>query len=122
MPVTRSASKSSLSSARATPTTTTLSKVSEKLKIPQAQKGRKKKNAKEKSEVTDSASAPAAAIVVPESIRALKSQPSFLPAVLSFSIEDAKKHLINVDPRFEDIFGRLKCRPFEDLERVDPFR
>lgn len=47
---------------------------------------------------------------------------AFVPAVLTFSFEDAKKHLISVDPRFEDIFERLKCKPFEHLERVDPFR
>ncbi|TDL24272.1 DNA glycosylase [Rickenella mellea] len=47
--------------------------------------------------------------------------PSLLPAVLSFSFEDAKKHLIKVDSRFEDLFSKLKCRPYEHLERVDPF-
>ena len=48
--------------------------------------------------------------------------PSFLPAVLSFSFDEAKDHLTRVDPRFEDLFGKLKCRPFQHLERVDPFR
>ncbi|EMD37811.1 hypothetical protein CERSUDRAFT_114463 [Gelatoporia subvermispora B] len=47
---------------------------------------------------------------------------ALVPAVLTFSFEDAKKHLISVDRRFKDIFDRLKCRPFEHLERVDPFR
>ncbi|KAI9068248.1 DNA glycosylase [Trametes sanguinea] len=45
-----------------------------------------------------------------------------VPAVLTFSFEEAKRHLINVDPRFEEVFRRVKCRPFEHLERVDPFR
>ncbi|OSD06705.1 DNA glycosylase [Trametes coccinea BRFM310] len=45
-----------------------------------------------------------------------------VPAVLTFSFEEAKRHLISVDPRFEDVFRRVKCRPFEHLERVDPFR
>lgn len=45
-----------------------------------------------------------------------------VPAELTFSFEVAKSHLIGVDPRFGDIFSRLKCRPFEHLERVDPFR
>lgn len=45
-----------------------------------------------------------------------------VPAELTFSFEDGKKHLISVDPRFEDIFSRLKCRPYEHLERVDPFK
>ncbi|KIP11632.1 hypothetical protein PHLGIDRAFT_63560 [Phlebiopsis gigantea 11061_1 CR5-6] len=45
-----------------------------------------------------------------------------VPAELTFSFEDAKEHLIKVDSRFEDIFDRLGCRPFEQRERVDPFR
>ena len=45
-----------------------------------------------------------------------------VPAVLTFSFESAKDHLISVDPRFEEMFKRVSCRPFEHLERVDPFR
>lgn len=45
-----------------------------------------------------------------------------VPAVLTFSFEEAKQHLISVDPRFEDVFRRVKCKPYEHLERVDPFR
>lgn len=45
-----------------------------------------------------------------------------VPAELAFSFEDAKRHLVRADPRFEELFRRLKCRPFEHLERVDPFR
>ncbi|KAH9895145.1 DNA glycosylase [Cubamyces lactineus] len=45
-----------------------------------------------------------------------------VPAVLTFSFEEAKGHLISVDPRFEEVFRRVKCKPFEHLERVDPFR
>ena len=45
-----------------------------------------------------------------------------VPAVLTFSFEDAKAHLISADPRFGDIFNRVSCKPFEELERVDPFR
>ncbi|KAK0226069.1 DNA glycosylase [Armillaria fumosa] len=48
--------------------------------------------------------------------------PVLIPARLSFSFEDAKQHLISADPRFEDVFGKLKCTPFEDLEQVHPFR
>ena len=47
---------------------------------------------------------------------------SFLPAALTFSFDEAKDHLVRVDPRFEDLFTKLKCRPFEHLERIDPFR
>ncbi|KAI0675117.1 DNA glycosylase [Trametes maxima] len=45
-----------------------------------------------------------------------------VPAVLTFSFEHAKQHLISADPRFEELFRRVKCKPFEHLERVDPFR
>lgn len=48
--------------------------------------------------------------------------PVLIPARLSFSFEDAKQHLISADPRFEDVFGKLKCTPFEVLEQVHPFR
>ncbi|KAJ3529786.1 hypothetical protein NM688_g7806 [Phlebia brevispora] len=48
--------------------------------------------------------------------------PVLVPAQLTFSFEDAKQHLIDADSRFEDIFARMKCRPFEHLEQVDPFR
>lgn len=41
---------------------------------------------------------------------------------LNFSFEDAKAHLINVDPRFVELFKRLKCKPFQHLEQVHPFR
>ncbi|OBZ68024.1 DNA-3-methyladenine glycosylase 1 [Grifola frondosa] len=47
---------------------------------------------------------------------------ALVPAVLTFSFEEAKRHLISVDRRFDDIFQRMKCRPFEHLETVDPFR
>jgi DNA-3-methyladenine glycosylase II len=45
-----------------------------------------------------------------------------IPGKLGFEFEDAKKHLIGVDPRFEQLFEKLKCKPFENLEAVDPFR
>ncbi len=47
---------------------------------------------------------------------------SLIPAVLTFDYEEAKKHLIEVDHRFEDLFVKMKCKPFEHLERVHPFR
>ena len=47
---------------------------------------------------------------------------ALLPAKLTFSFEEAKKHLIEADFRFADVFLRLPCRPFEKLERVEPFR
>ncbi|KAJ7262179.1 DNA glycosylase [Mycena haematopus] len=52
------------------------------------------------------------------------SDTDFVPAdaVLTFSFEDARKHLINADHRFEDVFNRLKCKPFQHLEQLHPFR
>ncbi|KZT10642.1 DNA glycosylase [Laetiporus sulphureus 93-53] len=55
-------------------------------------------------------------------IPAAGDEQALVPAVLTFSFEHAKEHLIRVDRRFEDVFQRLKCKPFEHLERVDPFR
>jgi len=46
----------------------------------------------------------------------------FVPAVLTFNYEEAKKHLIEVDRRFGDLFRKMKCKPFEQLEQVHPFR
>jgi len=48
--------------------------------------------------------------------------PKIFPATLTFSYEDAKEHLIRADPRFAGLFSRLGCKPFEHLERVEPFR
>ncbi|KAH7339839.1 DNA glycosylase [Rhizoctonia solani] len=48
--------------------------------------------------------------------------PVLIPAKLTFSFEEAKQHLIKADGRFESIFRELKCRPFEQLEPVDPFQ
>lgn len=48
--------------------------------------------------------------------------PVMIPAVLSFSFEEAKSHLINADDRFAIIFAKLPCRPYEHLEPVDPFQ
>ena len=45
-----------------------------------------------------------------------------LPAKLTFSLEDAKNHLVRADHRFRDIFSRLPCKPFERLEGIHPFR
>ncbi|OCH95080.1 DNA glycosylase [Obba rivulosa] len=84
-------------------------------------KSRKKTTAK--AEDAAAAPAPAQAAATPVLPPIPPGEPAaFVPAVLTFSFEDAKKHLIDVDRRFEDVFARMKCRPFEHLERVDPFR
>lgn len=62
--------------------------------------------------------------VIPVSLPVVEDSydPVMIPAVLSFSFDDAKKHLIKADSRFEKIFAELPCRPFEHLEPVDPFQ
>ena len=50
------------------------------------------------------------------------NEPVLLPAELTFSLEAAKSHLIAVDARFEEVFRKLPCKPFEHLERLEPFR
>ena len=50
------------------------------------------------------------------------ASPALVPAVLSFSFQEAKAHLVSVDRRFEDMFRKMACKPFENLEQVHPFR
>jgi DNA-3-methyladenine glycosylase II len=50
------------------------------------------------------------------------SDATLVPAVLTFDFQEAKRHLIQADHRFEDLFQRMTCKPFEQLERVHPFR
>ena len=45
-----------------------------------------------------------------------------IPANLTFDFQQAKEHLTAVDSRFAKVFETLPCRPFENLEPVDPFR
>ncbi|KAF8625406.1 hypothetical protein AX15_005371 [Amanita polypyramis BW_CC] len=45
-----------------------------------------------------------------------------VPATLTFSFEEGRKHLISVDRRFEKLFNKMPCKPFEHLETVHPFR
>ncbi|KAG8893372.1 hypothetical protein FRC01_013630, partial [Tulasnella sp. 417] len=45
-----------------------------------------------------------------------------IPATLSFDWAEAKAHLINADSRFEKLFSKLKCRPYQELDAVEPFQ
>lgn len=45
-----------------------------------------------------------------------------VPAVLSFDFATAKKHLVEVDHRFGELFKKMPCKPYEVLEQVHPFR
>ena len=51
-----------------------------------------------------------------------KQDTKLVPAVLTFNYDEAKKHLTDVDYRFGDLFRTMKCKPFEHLERIQPFR
>ncbi|KAI6113237.1 DNA glycosylase [Pisolithus croceorrhizus] len=61
------------------------------------------------------------ALAPPLPLDGYSDQP-MIDAVLTFSLEDAKAHLIGVDSRFAELFERLKCKPFEHLDQVHPFR
>ncbi|EIW63531.1 DNA glycosylase [Trametes versicolor FP-101664 SS1] len=88
-------------------------------KKPRATKAKTKAAAPTASGVKTSPAAPNTAVPTP--IPNAEGE-ELVPAVLTFSFEEARRHLVRVDPRFEDVFRRVKCRPFEHLERVDPFR
>ncbi|KAI0355656.1 DNA glycosylase [Trametes cingulata] len=139
MAVTRSATRSTSAAATATgnaaaaaaksaavATTKTSTATKRKAATGSTEPGQKKaRAAKAKPVKADSksaaSSAPAApTTVVPTPIPSADGE-ELVPAVLTFSFEEAKRHLISVDPRFEEVFRRVKCRPFEQLERVDPF-
>lgn len=83
-----------------------------------------KKKARKTEVVQDEVAAPVSnhtQATPPE--RIATSEPTALvPAKLTFSFEVAKSHLISGDSRFEDIFNRMPCKPYEHLEQVDPFR
>lgn len=118
MPVTRSASRQSTAKTLTQSAKTSSSET--KTKTPR----KPKKQQLEAKPVTDvPASLPAVPLVHTVTTGAGPVEPpELLPAVLTFSLDEAKQHLIQADPRFEDLFSRLKCRPWEHLERVDPFR
>ncbi|TYJ58688.1 hypothetical protein B9479_000524 [Cryptococcus floricola] len=48
--------------------------------------------------------------------------PALLPPVLSFDLQTAMSHLSRADPRFTQLFQHLPCRPFVNLEAVDPYK
>lgn len=134
MPVTRSASGATARAAASKAGITDTSKpprpaqqaaASTKRKAGTTPKASRKKN--QVAAATNATGEPERDETVPKTTRPVLTQsdgdaPALVPAVLTFSFEDAKQHLIATDPRFEDVFRRLKCKPFEHLERIDPFR
>lgn len=120
MPITRSKSRSVATAAVETLSTPVSSPTKPKRKASTASSPAK--SVQKKARVDHAASQD---VIPPPQISAQAStsdEAVLVPAVLSFNFEEAKKHLINVDHRFEDIFSKMTCKPFEILERVNPFR
>lgn len=108
MPVTRSSTRSAL---KQPPKTIHVSSpVSKKEKAHQSQSRNQKVQPIDRE------------VTVPFVIPPRVQEPTFIPAALTFSIQDAKEHLEILDSRFGDVFRRLPCGPYEKLEAVDPFR
>ncbi|KAJ3937469.1 MAG: DNA glycosylase [Lentinula lateritia] len=127
MPITRSASRSNIArnptpvEAHQAPSPTTPAKRKAKeTPLTPATKEKKSRATKKPSEVPSVTQAQ-----IDEFRRNLPESgpaPGLVPAQLTFTFEEAKNHLINVDPRFQILFDRLSCKPFERLETVHPFR
>lgn len=75
------------------------------------------KNRKAKPEIVQAEAVPRRPLIKPSG-----EDLAPLPAKLTFSLEDAKKHLVKADGRFGDVFSRLPCKPFERVEGIHPFR
>jgi DNA-3-methyladenine glycosylase II len=115
MPVTRSSSGRSASTAsRAAPSTLSQAK----RKAPATKT--KTTSKKPRVEASDTL-VPSPSLNIPAAVDSSTPE-NFVPAVLSFSFEDAKEHLTSVDERFEDLFNKMQCKPYEHLEQVHPFR
>ncbi|KAE9411528.1 DNA glycosylase [Gymnopus androsaceus JB14] len=120
MPTTRSASRATVSSAPSAPTPRTPKRKAQEPPSAPATKEKKPRGAKKPAEVS------AVTLAQIEEFQRNLPEPGpapvFVPAKLSFRFEEAKQHLINVDPRFEILFNKMCCKPFEQLETVHPFR
>ncbi|KAH7914124.1 DNA glycosylase [Hygrophoropsis aurantiaca] len=129
MPLTRSSTRSAATAAPAT----NVNKVQESPSTEAVTRNKRKspttpqKTPKQKKVKVENVPAVAATSNASPSLPAVPvsdadSETVFVPAVLNFSFEEAKRHLISVDGRFEDIFNRLRCKPYQSLEQVHPFR
>ncbi|KAG9220614.1 hypothetical protein CCMSSC00406_0003713 [Pleurotus cornucopiae] len=127
MRVTRSASKAALASTPVETPQATPARAVAKRKATSTGTGSKKprkttkneRTADEAQEQRDTPSLPVFAI--PPRVLA-DDDSDVVPAVLSFSFEEAKNHLIKADARFEGLFNEVTCKPYEKLERVHPFQ
>jgi len=114
------------------PTTTSSSsaksdkrKAADELELTKPKKTPRTKRLPKSSDATAAATPLALDVFIPPPPPPLQNTPeenTLVPAVLTFSFEEAKAHLIRVDHRFQDLFFRLRCKPFETLEQVHPFR
>lgn len=79
----------------------------------------RKKSSARKLPVSATSSLPVGTSAVPDHAG---PPPTFVPADLSFSFEEAKQHLISADSRFQDVFDTAVCTPYQRLDQVEPFR
>lgn len=132
MPVTRSATRSvSSTPVGGSNKTTTMvpsavGKPSKRKAAEEPPAAKKTPRAKKTKSSDESAETPLASDAFipppPPPLQSESEEKPLVPAALTFSFEEAKAHLIRADHRFEDIFTKLKCKPFELLEQVHPFR
>lgn len=125
MPTTRSTSRGTLSTVvpeapAAVKPRSTKRKASETVVDSEAKSPKKRATKATKAKV-DTAPAPSA---VGFEIPPVGDAPALelLPAKLTFSFDEAKTHLIESDSRFAEVFARQMCKPFEKLDRVEPFK
>lgn len=111
MPVTRSVSRSA--SKRQVP--------SEETKTTPVKTPSKRAKTTKGTTTPASATLPASFSIPQPTPEELNADP-ILPAVLSFSFKEAKAHLISADARFEELFTKMSCKPYDVLEVVHPFR
>lgn len=125
MPTTRSASRGTLPTVvpeapalAATKPRSRKRKASETVDETEAKTPKKRANQAVKAKVDSSPS------VVGFEIPPVGDAPALelLPAKLSFSYDEARTHLIQSDSRFAEVFTRQMCKPFEKLDRVEPFK
>ncbi|TFK44684.1 DNA glycosylase [Crucibulum laeve] len=132
MPTTRSATRSATTeSATTAPALSSNAQTPQKRKAdatamketqPKKSRSTKAKAATKSSVDNDTAAQLSVATQVAVATDAEDLSAVLVPAVLTFSFEEAKQHLIGIDHRFEDLFEKMKCKPYEHLERVHPFR
>ncbi|TFY69808.1 hypothetical protein EVG20_g2993 [Dentipellis fragilis] len=111
-PASEPVAKAPLATKRKAPDDGVASESKKKRATPAANKGKAKAAAN-----TADVAPPTGSVPPPDDFK-----PVVLPAELTFSFDEAKQHLIRADRRFADVFRRLPCKPFERLERVEPFR